>query len=302
MDVFDHVIQVPKQAVTIELLPLGCLHAETEGFDRPLFESAINRVKANPLARVVGCGDYFDFARSAYRRHLNSYQGDEDSRKSIDKSVTTQTGEFYDRYFRKIKGQILGFAEGNHHYTFPDGTTNTQLLCRLAEVPYLGVASWHRLFLRQGAHPVRTLSLFVHHGNWSQSAGGRTKGASRNAADVHAIGRLADIVIFAHDHKPDAWLDKWQTVSSHGPPKIKYRTRAFVRAGTFMEGEVQGCTTYVERALLRPETIGYVVLKLTFAQAYSAERYQQLKGTGKEKNSHCLPLDHRFAWDVVTGG
>lgn len=304
MDVFDHTITMPTNTQTVELIPLGCVHADAEGFDAALFRGAIARVKANPLARVIGLGDYFDFARSAYRKHLNSYQGDPDSRSSIDKHVRARTEEFVTTYLGAIKGQILGLTEGNHHYQFADGTTDTQLLCRLLDVRYFGVASWHRLvFKHHTGHTVKTLSLFAHHGNWGGGGGGRTKGASRNAADIRAVGRMADIIIFAHDHKPDAWTDKWQTVSHHGPGKITYRRRAFIRAGTFMEGESQGCVTYVERSLLRPEDIGYVALKIQFSQPYSSQRYAKRRAAGDEShNGNSSAIEHRFAWDVVTGG
>jgi hypothetical protein len=305
VDVFDHEILMPTNTQTVELLPLGCIHADTEGFDAKLFAGALARVKANPLARVIGLGDYFDFARSAYRKHLQAYQGDEDSRKSIDHHVIARTEEFARKYLEPIKAQILGFSEGNHHYAFADGTTDTQLLCRLLDVRYFGVASWHRLVFRhRTGSTVKVLSLFAHHGNWGGGGGGRTKGASRNAADIRAVGRMADIIVFAHDHKPDAWSDKWQTVSHRGPAQITYRRRAFVRAGTFMEGEVPGCTTYVERALLRPEEIGYVVLKIQFAQPYSAARYAQRRAMGAPSTDkgHGAAVEHRFSWDVVTGG
>jgi hypothetical protein len=303
MDVFDHTIEMPTNTQTVELIPLGCIHADTEGFDAALFAGALARVKANPLARVIGLGDYFDFARSAYRKHLNSYQGDADSRKSIDQHVRGQAEDFVAKHLDAIKGKILGLTEGNHHYEFADGTTDTQLLCRLLDVRYFGVASWHRLvFKHRTGHTVKALTLFAHHGNWG-GGGGRTKGASRNAADIRAVGRMADIIVFAHDHKPDAWTDKWQTVSHRGPGKITYRRRAFIRAGTFMEGDVQGCVTYVERSLLRPEDIGYVVLKIQFSQPYSSQRYAKRRAAGDQShNGNSSAIEHRFSWDVVTGG
>src|SRR5262245_7401183 len=131
MQLVERRIVLPTRHQTIQLIPLGCVHADTEGFDRKLFADAIDRIEKDPMTWAIGCGDYFDLARTALRRTIRVYakeQGDEGSQRIFDKDVAKRTADFHARYYRRIQSRLLGLAEGNHHWEFEDGTTDTQML------------------------------------------------------------------------------------------------------------------------------------------------------------------------------
>ena len=299
MKLLEHVIPLPTIASTVTIVPFGCVHADDPGFDADLFEECLDTIVRTPHCYAVGLGDYHTLARTTYRKHLASYRADEDSQRQLDTLAETQTRQFYRQYLQRIPaGKLLGLAEGNHYWSFIDGTTDTQLLCRLAKVPYLEKGSLHRLVFRhRSGHGIRVLTMLVHHGDWGGTAS--TTGGDINSMEGRGRGWDVDLVVFGHTHRKAAYAVPVLGMPLTGRLQIKERPRAYVRAGCFTKGYVERCITYVERRLMPPTALGWVTIQIEFFQKYSAEARARAKARrGPLTGGVCGPVEYRFRFTL----
>lgn len=270
---------MPTNQQTVTIIPWGCVHSDDPGFNEELWEECVEQIVKTPLCWTVGLGDYFTFARTHYREHIRAYKDDEDSQREIDAMIRDRAREFYKKYLRRMKGKLLGLAEGNHGWRFQNGTTDTQMLCELADVPYLGYLSWHRLrFVHQSGHSLHVLKMLVHHGDWS--AGGMTSGGDVNALEKRAEGWNTDIFLAAHTHRKHAQVVPIMDLPERGELRIVERPRVYIRCGCFMKGYVPKCMTYVERKMLRPTALGWVTLRIQFYHGGQPEKYAKMRQMG----------------------
>ena len=295
MKLLEHVVTIPTFTTPLTIIPIGCVHADDEGFDEDLFQATIHRIATTPHCYTVGLGDYRSFARTTYRKHIRSYQADEDSQRDIDNLVRQQVEDFHKKYLKAITPKLWGLAEGNHYWQFLDGTTDTQYLCQLAKVPYLEKGSFHRLRVSVAGQP-RVLKMLIHHGDWS--GGAQTTGGDINAAESRTHAWDADIAIFGHTHRKAASIQPIMTLPDTGQLTLVERPKATIRAGCFTKGYVQGCITYAERKLMKPTALGTVVLRVEWKRPYNAERYHDQLRAGKSpaeaRKSAYMPLRHKF--------
>ena len=275
------------------LIGFGCLHADDPGFNEDLWLECVETIQKTPLCWAFGLGDYSTLARSHYRNYVRAYSQDEDSQREIDALVKDQMRDFYKKYFKPLKGKLLGLAEGNHRWEFLNGTTSTQFLCELAEIPYWGFTSLHRLqFVHQLGSGIYVLKMLAHHGDWS--AGGITPGGDLNSLERRAEGWDTDITWVAHTHRKMAYVSPVMTIPETGTLRIIERPRVYIRAGCFVRGYVPGCVTYAERKLLKPTELGWVTLKVQFYQPRDPEKTARLKAEGKSDRSAAGAVRYRF--------
>ena len=298
MQIWDHKIVLPSATTPWPLLPFGCVHEDDPGHHEELWAEFLDTVVKTPLCKAIGLGDYFSFSRQTYRAHIRSYTGDENSQRELDKMCEDRARAFYKTHLKNIEGKLLGLAEGNHHWTFMDGTTDTQLLCKLAKVPYLGKASGHNFHLSTSGGNIAVLQMLVHHGDWS--SGAMTTGGDVNSVERKAGAWDADIYCFAHTHRKIAWKDPvfgWPKQKRGAAPlDIKERPRVYIRAGCFVRGYVRSCVTYAEAKLLKPTDLGWVTLHTKFSQPYNPGKWktQSEKGLSRSAASHHNALRHTF--------
>jgi|SRR3990167_279646 len=295
MDLFHHRIVLPTNHQTVTIIPFACIHADEDGHHEELWEECVKTIERTPLCLGIGMGDYLTLARSHYRNHIRAYRNDEDSQKQLDRLVKDRLEDFNRKYLRRIKHKLIGLAEGNHRWEFLNGTTSTQYLCELAEVPYLGFASGHRLqFVHRSGHPLQVLKMIVHHGDWS--GGGMTTGGDINSLERRAEGWNADIVIAAHTHRKWGIPVPIMDFPAKGELKVVERPRAYIRAGCFVRGYVPGCVTYAERKLMKPTALGWVTLRIQFLQPYDPRKYRQSieAGANPQTASHRSEMVYRM--------
>ncbi len=288
MQIFDHRIVVPTASTPWNLIPFGCVHEDDAGHHAELWAECREAILKTPQTWAIGLGDYFTFARRTYRAHITSYKADDNSQRELDQMCRERAAEFYKTSLRPIKDRLLGLAEGNHHWQFMDGTTDTQFLCQLAKVPYLGKASGHNLHVGTGHNASMTvLQMLVHHGDWS--SGAMTIGGDLNSVERKAGAWDADIYLFAHTHRKVAWKDPvygWpKTLRGRGTIQVQERSRVYVRAGCFVRGYVPTCITYAEQKLLRPTDLGWVTVTTELHQGYSAEKHRLMRAEGRTPNT-----------------
>jgi hypothetical protein len=281
MKLLEHTVMIPSMTTPLVIIPFGCVHADDEGHASALWEECLAKIKDTPHCYAIGLGDYKSFARGTYRKHLRGYQADEDSARDLDNLVTREVEAFYKTAIRPIQHKLWGLAEGNHHYTFQDNTTDTQLLCRLAGVPYLEKGSLHRVRLglqaRSSEHKT-ILKILVHHGDWG--GGAMTTGGDLNALENRAVAWDVDVIIAAHTHRKIASVVPTLTIPERGRLVIVEKPKVHIRSGCFTRSYITTCVTYGERRLLKPTAIGWVTLEVKLKQPYDAEEYRRRRLAG----------------------
>ena len=295
MKLLEHRIVLPSHTGTVTLIPFGCVHV-----DEDRFEECLTAIATTPHCYAIGLGDYKSFARTHYRNHIRAYRADEDSQRDMDNLVEAEAHKFYTKYLKRIQGKLWGLAEGNHHWQFQNGTTDTQLLCKLAGVPYLEKGSLHRLaVIRPDGRSIKSFKILVHHGDWG--GGAQTIGGDVNS--LVARGGAAwdvDVVIAGHTHRKFGYAEPILTLSDHGALKVVERPKAFIRAGCFTKGYLEGCVTYAERRLMKPTTLGYVTLRIEFFRRFDKAKYLAKRQRGKSADAarnaqH--PVEYRFGFE-----
>lgn len=289
MKLLDRSIRLPSKCSTLTIIPFGCLHSDDPGFNQDLWNQCVEEIRTTPHCLAIGCGDYRNFLRTTARRYLKAYVADEESWRDMDAMVRREVDHFTKKHLEPIKHKLVGLADGNHLYEFSTGGNDTQMMCRLLDVPYLEKLSIIRLTVELGHHDrTRVLRILVHHGDWSS---GYTRiGGDLNAAEMKAMGWDADVFIFGHTHRLVGWIKPIMSVPLRGELRVVERPMAVLRTGSFVKGYLQ-CPTlpgYVEKKLLHPTNLGYPRLMVHFGKQWDKEKYRSevsTKGPDKAKGS-----------------
>lgn len=240
-------------------MPFGCVHFGHPQHNRELWLEFLAEAKAND-AYLIGMGDYRDLARTHFRAHVRSYQGDEESVERVDDLIRRDVEEFAE-FLKPHSKRIMGMIEGNHGWKFIDGTTDTQYLCQILGVRYLGLSGWIRLYIRYGNGknaPTESFLILCHHG-----MGG---GGAYIASDVGkferqiAPGFEADIYLSSHTHRKVAVSIPQLSVTRKGQGRIIEHPRLFAKTGCFKKAYCEGPTSrsYEEQKLFHPSSLGWV--------------------------------------------
>lgn len=275
MKLIERTITIPTRGGEFRLIPFGCLHADSEGHRKGLWDQCREEL-LKPNTYGIGAGDYRDLLRTTAMRYLRGYNADRTSMKSVDDLVRESTIDFYHEYFKGLEAKIIGLGKGNHLYEYQEGDNDTQQLCRLLNVPYLDNPSFIRLVVKTpDGRTVNTLRILLHHGNWS--GGSSRPGGSVNAAEMKAAGFDFDIYIFSHDHRKWAMHIPTLTIPKRGELEVVERPRCFIRTGCFVAGYDKKCGdgNYVQDKLMHPSDLGYVTLTVKFYREYDAVKYKR---------------------------
>ena len=285
MKLLEKVIYIKSITDPVTLIPFGCVHRDDPGVRRHLFEQCIQEIIDTPNCLAIGMGDYANFLRTTARKHLESYVSDENSFDDLASMVKGEAILFHTRYLKRIQDKLIGLAEGNHYYKFQNSTTDTQFLCDLAKTPYLDKPAFIRLVIRYGSPnnstTVATLTMLVHHGDWSA-------GTSRLSGDVSSLDNKSqgfgdfDIFLAGHTHRLWAVHTPTLQLSKRGELELRERPRVFIRTGCFVSGYDSKCVaSYAHKKLLPPTELGYCRLRIKLYREYNADRAAQSEGSSR---------------------
>lgn len=264
-----YAITLPAESKGVRLIPAGCLHWPIG--EKDLLREWVEAVRSDPFAYTVLMGDSLDAARTHYRKHLRAYGEDENSQEALDELMRGQVSDLA-KVLEPIKDRILGVILGNHWWGFLDGTNSEQYLCQILGLRYLGPFGLLRLDFCDGRAARAQLTLVAHH--TGGTGGGRTTGGDVNAM-VRAENVVdADIYLFGHTHRRHAHVEKSLALTSKGTPRLRERSRVFVRTGAFLKGykgdeprvDRQHRPGYAESAMYRPTDLGWVTLRIDLRQ------------------------------------
>jgi hypothetical protein len=284
MKLLERVITIPSRGGEFRLIPIGCLHADSPGHRKALWDQCKADI-LKPDTYMIGAGDYRDLLRTTAMRYLQGYRQDSTSMKTLDDMVRESTIDFYHDYFKGLEAKIIGLGKGNHLYEYRDGTNDNQQLCTLLNVPYLDNPSFIRLVIKTSdGRAVNTLRILVHHGNWG--GGSSRMGGSVNSMEMKSAGFDFDIYVFSHDHRKLAVHIPTLTIPRTGALEVVERPRCFIRTGCFVAGYDQKCGdgNYVQEKLMHPSDLGYVTLTVKFYREYDAEQYKRNRQLNPSKS------------------
>jgi len=298
MKLHEFQIVVPSEYTTVTLFPAACVHRDDPGHSPSHWKAYLDEVKATPNGYALFLGDYFTWLRTHARNWVKQYPHDENSFEAMHDWRHQMTGDFA-KELAPIKDRIIGMHVGNHNHTYPDGTNDTQELCRILKVPYLEHTALTRIKISVPKRPAhKILTMLSLHGEGV--GGGQTAGGDINAMINKGGAWDVDIVCLAHNHQRNTAQTVHLKLPHHGAVRVEERDRVFIRAGCFVRGYTPGCTTYAERNLLKPTAIGHVRLDVLFKKPYSKEKYLDARQDGaspREADRHhsrTTSIQHSF--------
>lgn len=215
----------------------------------------------------VGMGDYLDtFSPSNQRAILSAKVGlYESARSLIDEAVERRVTELVDGPLAGSEDRWLGLVQGDHTYTFEDGTPVDGLIANKLGGAYLGDMGILHVYLGKCPRP---LKVALWHGSGaSVSSTGKTLGLERvlNAFDV-------DIVLAGHSHlKYGVPIDRNKSVEMpNGEVKLVTETKIIGITGSFLTGYEAGTRnaagwpegSYAEKKMLRPYPTGGLLINV----------------------------------------
>jgi hypothetical protein len=266
-------IEFDKFGQEIGIFPHSDIHYGAYNHDGDKWEKAL--AKCRELSNTMpiyylGGGDYIDLASTSERKIFGDDKIHDTSRHSIDGLANRITEEYIEQT-AFMKGKMIGMVEGNHHFRYESGQTNTMQICRAMGCKYLGGVSIIRLIFSyaKGNKKVST-DIYSHHTAGSKG-GGRREGASLNNLEnmMHVVD--ADIYLAGHDHKFNLALPS--TIYLDHQMNIKERERMLVRTGSFQKGWMPDHAGYVPTFNGRPNYLGcpLIILKPTLIKVKQSD-------------------------------
>ena len=265
-----HTIKVtlPSMKEHIRLIPLNDIHYDTESCDRERFNEFIrdNLDTMRPWDKVIGVGDWQDFASESERRSLTTAKVHASTRETFDKDAKRNC----DKLLKKIipyKDNFIGIIRGNHWWQFMHdldddmaGIETDQYFAREIGCPFLDDFCYINLVINfKNTTKSCLVGIVVCHGK----AGGKLAGSTVNQVDdLRMIFPNADMYFMAHDHRKLAVPVSSLSVSyNRGKSYLRERTHWLLRGGCFKRAYVDGMEGY-EVGKYRPNSLGGIVTEI----------------------------------------
>lgn len=236
----------------------GAYNHDGEKFDAMLRECQALE-KSGIKMYYLGLGDYRDAFSTIERRVMTDEGLHDTTRMSLDDWADKGAQEFIKK-IEFMRGRLIGMIEGNHHYVYQSGQTDTMKMCEALKCKYLGGISLIRLtFAYTKGGRCASLDIYAHHTSGSKG-GGKTQGSSMNAIENMTHTWDADIYLAGHDHKFNFSMPS----SMYLDPRmnIKERERMLVRTGSFQKGWMPDNKGYVPTFNGRPNFLGCPLIEL----------------------------------------
>lgn len=266
MRILEHTIDIPSTDTEIRLIPIGCIHADTDGFASSLFDECLDELR-KPYTYAMGCGDYLDAVRTHSRVAIKAYRAQDEDDMVPDRWARKHYEEFYLKKLKPVRDKFLFIGRGNHLWESSDGTTSDNWLANWLGCPYGDKPTFLRLRVRYKDRIIKTFKILVHH------EGGGGGGYARHGTDINAAETKLyqfgsfDIIVFSHTHRKWGLLIPDLELPDRGGLRLVERTRALIRTGCFTRSyDVKCLSHYAHKKLLPPTELGYVTLKIKFSK------------------------------------
>ena len=243
----------------IKILGQGDQHTDDPGHIPKAFDAFLEAVaKAPEGSGAFLLGDPFSFANTrSQRAFLKMFpEATEDAQESVDGFVR-EMAKPVRKKLETIKDRIWGTVEGNHGWTFRDGTTVDHRIADLLGVIWSdGMLICHVALETPPSGGGMGLNIVCHHG----ATAAQTTAGDINSLIKHAgYFSNAHIVMEGHTHGLSVTPDERMViVNSRTEIKLKHQICWTARCGGAVRGYRQGSASYPERRMLKPTMPGHV--------------------------------------------
>lgn len=211
---------------TTNIYCIGDVHVGSEA----CIESNVSRLASiiaeDPDARIIGLGDYIEaIAPSDWRFDPSEVKSvpDDTGAEYLNNIIYAQAVHF-SNLFSATKGKWLAVLSGNHEsvaarkYHFDAAA----IIAHQLGAKYLGgsdESGWLRLMVKKHGKTRRTIDAYLQHG-WG---GGELRGGDALKLQRLAWRKNADLVLYAHTHRPMALPETVEYVDSAGTVRSQTR-------------------------------------------------------------------------------
>ena len=248
---FKRIVEIDmKNSKSITVVPIGDVHVGRKDFDENLFSKTIQEIK-NKNYFVIGIGDYIDNIQTLRK-------GGTDSRFDIytanRKLLTTEEQTVYfNKYWNKIKNNILGVLWGNHEDANMLQSRFIHDFCFGDKKLFLGRSGVIILKLYRYKKLVKTYKFLVTHGNSTSS----TDTSLFNNLVTKLKSTNADIALQGHTHAKGVLK-----IPLFDLDKNRVKERLVCITGSFLGFSARNESDYIDIPLLTGNIIGAVKIRL----------------------------------------
>jgi hypothetical protein len=267
---------------------LGDLHLGTIAAHKEAFEDAIARVARERNSRIIGVGDYVEAIPPYDKRWAQDV---------LDPEMPTVLDQFHElrEYLKPVKKKVLFLLEGNHEAKLSHTGSHVKwLVCDLLDIPFGTYAA--KLSVRTTSKTAPQMyKIFNWHGKGqikSHAGDIITIRANEEAKLKRTLRDLCgDALIMARGHAHKLMVipptEELYLVDQGGMIKQRYTkiyrshteddfipkdARWYVSCGGFLRSQILGASTYIEKAGLPPNVLGYPVLTVENGQIVDIEK------------------------------
>lgn len=275
-----HSFKIPiNSGKPFRIVIFGDVHRDSPNHAKAAWQDFLAEARKMKDAWFLGMGDYVDSASTSERQCLAATASHMHESTINDlQELAAEKVKLLAKELGFMKDRLIGLLNGNHYFSFQDGTNTDQKLCGLLGCKYLGVSTFTRLYLDHFGRQT-SLDIWAHHG----LGGARLPGGSINRVDQMREHAQADIYIMGHDHKrcvipanPRLYLEH----AAKSGLAIKSRQQWLIRSGSFLASYEDGCRNYNVDAGRGPCSLGHVELHISPKMAPGPPRAMELKITG----------------------
>ena len=256
MEVNRRRIDYKSQLDEFYVVPIGDCHLGNKGCELSRLKEMVQWIKDKPNCYWLGMGDYIDCINYTDKRFdpdtiEKKYLGE------LSNCVPMQIDDFIN-IVRPIADKCLGFHRGNHeekirlqyHYDV------MYELWKEFQKPLLEDSCVTVLDFHLPNEQVHSIKIFSMHG----CCGGRKGGSKINWLEDLIAYMEADIYLIAHSHIKESEIKTQLYVDRAG--RVQQRKKVLGVTGSFLRGYVQGCSSYIEKAMLPPTDLGVIRLSI----------------------------------------
>jgi hypothetical protein len=265
-------VDIPTITTPINIAPIGDMHFHSRACDTGRLNAALRYMKKLPgVTLPIIMGDEIEATSASERKALRSVELHDSSESRMDDSYKQSCRELLEK-FEWARGNILGWIQGNHDYTFYEedkeakvirAQTSSEWMAKESGAPWLGYLAYIRLGIRVvSSNNFAHLDIVACHGK----AGGKLVGTDINQVDdLRKIFPAADLFLMGHSHGkgavPTSSLYAHTDIKNH-TIVIKQKEQYLGRTGSFLKGYEPNKRSYVVGSLLRPSVLGTILFKV----------------------------------------
>ena len=263
-----HRIKIKSVNDDFYLVPFSDIHWGNDNFASSAWKRFCKWGRATPNALFVGNGDYLERYRAHTRADVQAAMKKDDELRRVLDERTLHDIEEFSKEIDFMRGRLVGLGDGNHAWEFPNGRNDTEVLCDMMGVPFLGVCcvilfqiEYHGMFV--------SFQYMQHHG---VGGGGKTAGAQfNNLQDMANWTEGVSIFVMGDNHGLGAPPDTRLTFIPHSscPGKLipRDRTLYYIRSGGFTRYYAPGKRGYIVGRAAKPRPVGFSRIRVYLSRS-----------------------------------